>query len=200
MFAAHPGNVLGLDAAEISYVAAAVRFSIRVDELTIEAGLGNAQAVVVTHHGRCVHHECDDVAVARFSQERDDAVIGVVKIDPIKSFVGIVELPERWLVFVNVIQMLHQPAQAIVPRQLKQLPIEIDVVVPFVPLAEFAAHEQQLFAGLPVHPRQKHPEIGELLPFVARHLGKERTLAVNDFVVAQHQNEMFAGMRRAVRK
>jgi len=37
--AAHSGNVLGLDAAEISYVAAAVRFGIGVDELTIEAGL-----------------------------------------------------------------------------------------------------------------------------------------------------------------
>jgi len=31
MRAAHPGNILGLDTAEISYVAAAIGFSIGVD-------------------------------------------------------------------------------------------------------------------------------------------------------------------------
>jgi len=42
ILAAHPGDVLGLDAAEIANVAAAIRFSIGVDELTIEAGPGNS--------------------------------------------------------------------------------------------------------------------------------------------------------------
>ena len=43
---------------------------------------------------------------------------------------------------------------------------------------------------MPIHPRVKHPEIRELLPFVARHFVDERTLAVHHFVVAQHENEM----------
>src|SRR5205823_7789538 len=90
-----------------------------------------------------------------------DAVICVVKIDPIKSFVDIVELPQGRLVFVNVIQMLHQPTEAVVPRKIEQLPVELNIVVPFVPLPEFAAHEEQFFTGLPVHPRQKHPERSE---------------------------------------
>ncbi len=64
MLAAHPGNVLGLDAAEISDVAAAVRFCVGVNKLTIETGLGDAQAVIVAHHWRCIDHERDDVAVA----------------------------------------------------------------------------------------------------------------------------------------
>ena len=34
--ATHPGNILGADTAEISYVAAAIRFGIGVDELTIQ--------------------------------------------------------------------------------------------------------------------------------------------------------------------
>ena len=42
MFSTHPGNVLGLDTAEISDVAAAVRFGVCVDKLTIETGLGDA--------------------------------------------------------------------------------------------------------------------------------------------------------------
>ena len=40
MFPAHPGKILGLDTAEIAYVAAAIRFSMGVDELTIETRLG----------------------------------------------------------------------------------------------------------------------------------------------------------------
>src|SRR6266700_2912076 len=104
MFSAHPGNILGLNPAEISYVAAAICFSVGVDELTIETRLGNAEAVIVAHHWRCVHHKRDYIALARFSQERNDAVISIVKIDPIKSLVCIIELPKRRLAFVNVIQ------------------------------------------------------------------------------------------------
>ena len=63
-------------------------------------------------------------------------------------------------------------------------------MVPFVPLAKFAAHEEELFAGMPVHPGQKHPEIGELLPIVAGHLRQQRALAVNNFIVAEHQNKV----------
>src|SRR6266404_9626549 len=129
MFPPHPLSHFALDAAEISYIAAAVGFGVGVDELTIEAGLGDAQTIVVTYDRRRIHHKRDDVVIARFSQERDDTVIGVVKIDPIKSFVGIIELPKRWLVLVNVIQMLLQPAHAIVSRKAKELPVKARVVV-----------------------------------------------------------------------
>src|SRR5437867_12250241 len=160
MLAAHPGNLLGLYAAKIPYIASAIGFGIGVDELTIETRLGNAEPVIVTHHRRCVHHEGDHVAIARFSEERDDTVIGIVKIDPIKTFVRIVELPKRWLVLVSVIQMLDKPAQTVMSRKFDKVPIELNVVVPFVALPEFAAHKDQLFAGMPVHPRQKHSEVG----------------------------------------
>src|SRR6266536_1002307 len=86
--------------------------------------------------------------------------------------------------------MLNQTAQSIVAGQLRQIPVKTYVVVPFVALTELAAHEEQLFAGMTVHPCQKHPEIGKLLPFVAGHLRQQRTLAVNDFVVAKDQNEV----------
>ena len=39
MLTTHPGNVLGVDAAEVSYVAAAVRFCFGVDDFTVETGL-----------------------------------------------------------------------------------------------------------------------------------------------------------------
>src|SRR5204863_6092915 len=86
--------------------------------------------------------------------------------------------------------MLDQPAKTVVPRKTNEFPVQARVMVPFVPLTEFAAHEEQLLAGMSVHPRQKHTEIGELLPLVPRHLGQQRALAVHHFIVAEHQNEI----------
>ena len=63
-------------------------------------------------------------------------------------------------------------------------------MVPFVPLAEFAAHEEQLFPGMPIHPGVEHPEIGKLLPLVPRHFVEKRSFPVHDLVVAEHQNEI----------
>src|SRR2546428_10638928 len=60
---------------------------------------------------------------------------------------------------------------------------------PLPPLAELAAHEKQFFAGMSVHPGEEHPQIGELLPFIARHFRNERTFAVDDFIVTQNQDE-----------
>src|SRR6266567_123428 len=63
-------------------------------------------------------------------------------------------------------------------------------MVPFAPLPEFAAHKEKLFPRMPEHPRIKHPQIGELLPEIPRHPGKQRALPMDNFIVAQHQNEM----------
>src|ERR1700736_3312283 len=87
--------------------------------------------------------------------------------------------------------MLDKTPQAVVLRQFEQMPIETSIVVPFLDLSKFAPHEEQLLAGMSVHPRVKHAEVGKLLPFVARHFHKERALAVHDFVVTEHENEVF---------
>src|SRR6185437_3095034 len=86
--------------------------------------------------------------------------------------------------------MLHQSAKTIVRRKLNQLPVQACVMVPFVLLAKFAAHENQLFAGVTIHPCQKHSEIGELLPFVTGHFGQQRSLPVHHFIVTENQNEI----------
>src|SRR5437762_11160821 len=65
-------------------------------------------------------------------------------------------------------------------------------MIPFVHLAEFAAHEEKFLARMSVHPPIKHPQVGELLPFVAGHFREERTLQVHDFIVAEHEHEMLA--------
>ena len=77
-------------------------------------------------------------------------------------------------------------------RKFEQVPVEAAVVVPFAPLAELAAHEQQLLAGLGEHVAEQQPQVGELLPVVAGHLAEQRAFAVDDLVVRQRQNEVLA--------
>src|SRR6266567_171480 len=63
-------------------------------------------------------------------------------------------------------------------------------MIPFAPLAKFAAHKEKFLAGMPEHPSIKHTQIGELLPDIPRHFGKQRTFPMDNFIVTQHQNEM----------
>src|SRR6266404_9856330 len=141
MFAGHPRDILAADAAVVSDVAAAIRLGIGVDDLTPESGLGHTELVIVAHLRRGVHYERNHLALAGFAQKRNDTVLRVVKIDPIKTFIGVVELPERRFAFVNVVQMLRQSAYSVVPGQLRQMPVETHVMVPFVELTEFTTHE-----------------------------------------------------------
>ena len=71
------------------------------------------------------------------------------------------------------------------------MPIKTAVMIPFLPLPEFAAHEKQLLPGIRIHPGVEHPEVSELLPWITRHLVEERALAVNDLVMTEHQDEVF---------
>src|SRR5438045_302276 len=107
---------------------------------------------------RGIYYKHDHIIRTRLSHERDHTMISIVKIDPLEPIVRIVQLPKRRLVLINVIQMLHEPAQSIVPRELQQLPIQLAIMVPFASLGELTAHEQQFFARLPIHPSVKQSE------------------------------------------
>src|SRR5216110_505116 len=158
-----PREIFGFEAAHVSDVSAAVSLRIGVNDLAIKAGDGNAEPIAVADDRRRVDDEDDDAATTGTAHESDHAVLRIMEIDPLESFVGIVAIPERGLVFVNVVEMLNEPAETVVLRQSRKLPVELAVVVPFAALAEFAAHEKQLLAGMPIHPGEEHSQIRELL-------------------------------------
>src|ERR1700726_3867009 len=116
MLAAHPLHTFALHAAEVADVASAVSFRVRVDYLPVESRTRHSQAIIVPDDWRSVHDKDNGFAFARFAHKRNNAVIGVVKIDPFESFETVLLLPQRRLAFVNVIEMLDQPAQPIVRR------------------------------------------------------------------------------------
>ena len=62
VFATHPLAGFALNAAEVSHVAAAVRFAVGVNDLTIESVLRDTESIIVSDDGRRVDNERHDIA------------------------------------------------------------------------------------------------------------------------------------------
>ena len=72
------------------------------------------------------------------------------------------------------------------------MPIEAAGFAPFVALAKFLAHEEEFFAGVRVLISIQQTKIGELLPHIAGHFVEQRIFSVNNFIVREGKNEIFA--------
>ena len=113
-----PGNGIRVDAAEIADIAAAIRFGVRIQDLFVPPFANSSNPISVTRDWGSVDDEDQDWAILRLTDISDNAVIGVVEIDPFKSFVRIIQLPQCRLVFVKVIQVLDETPQAVVHGDL----------------------------------------------------------------------------------
>ena len=92
---------------------------------------------------------------------------------------------------VEVVEVADQRLHAGMPWLPEQVPVQGAVVIPFAFLAELAAHEQQLLAGMCEHEAVIGAQVGEALPVVAGHPAQDRTFAVDDLVMRQRQDEIF---------
>jgi hypothetical protein len=127
------------------------------------------------------------LAMAQETEHRRFPVLGV---HPREAIAGEVLLVERRMRAVTAIQVADPALQAAVQWVLKNVPFQAFFVRPFAPLSELTAHEQQLLARMGPHLPVQRAQIGELLPFVARHLANQRALAVHDFIVRQRKKEI----------
>ena len=96
------------------------------------------------------------------------------------------------LLRVQVIQISDEPLNAAVRRRIFERPFHGAAFPKFVARSEFAAHEEQLFAGMREHVAEEQTQVGEFLPVVARHFGEQRVFAVDHFIVRKRQNEILA--------
>src|ERR1700737_1134548 len=169
MGASLPGNRIGMRAAPITDVATSVDSSVCVQDLFVPAVPGRSDAISVSGNRGSVDGEEQRGTGPPLTNEGENAVIGIVQIDPLESCVAIILLRKRRLVLVKEIKMLDQPFNTSVQGILQQMPVDTLIVIPFFPLTNFASHEQQLFSGVRVHPGVKHSEVGEFLPWITRH-------------------------------
>src|SRR5260370_5593081 len=169
MRASLPRNRIGVHSTPIADVAPDIDSSIGIQTLFVPT-LARCSYPVGVSGNRCgIHREEQNGTGPPLTYESEDAVVGVVQIYPLKSGITIIVLRKGRLAFVKKIEMLDQPSETVVQGILEQVPIDALVVIPFLPLADFAPHEEQLFAGVRVHPGVEHAEVSELLPWIARH-------------------------------
>ena len=90
---------------------------------------------------------------------------------------------------VEVVEVAYQALNAGVRPVVEQVPVDLGIVVPLALLGDFAAHEQQLLAGMRPHESEIGAQVGEPLPAVAGHLAYEGPLPVDHFVVRDRQHE-----------
>jgi len=115
-----------------------------------------------------------------------------VLVDPFEPTGFAIELMQRSVVTVDSVQRANQARNARMTFIVEQRPRQLGIMVPFVGLAKFLSHKQQLFARMRPHESKVRPQIGEALPIVTRHSSQQRAFAVHHFIMRQRQHEIFA--------
>src|SRR5262249_39205536 len=90
----------------------------------------------------------------------------------------------------KTIEITDQSLHTRMPGVREKVPIKRMIMAPFVLLAELAAHEQELLAGVTEHEAVISAQIGKALPCIARHAPEKRTLPVHDLVVGEREDEV----------
>ncbi len=189
--AAVPGNLVGHHTRSVAHVAAAVIHRVAVEDFFVPTGLRYAQPVTLADDRREVATDQDEISrILGPPQEAQRTILIVVAIDPLEARRIEVDLMQGRFAAVDLVHVGHEALQSAVRFPLQQVPLQAGVVVPLVPLANFAPHEQQLLARMAPHVSEQEPQVGEFLPQIARHLIQQRALAMHHFVVRQRQREV----------
>src|SRR5581483_9017251 len=145
-------------------IAAAVSGGICIQDLAPIAGEGHADAVVVARLRREIDgDEATRFRIGAFAQPGKDALVGIVGDQPLEAAGVAVELVQRRQLTINPVEIANEPLHTRMRRIVEQVPRQALLVVPFAVLAELAAHEQKLLAGMPEHEGVVGAQIGEAL-------------------------------------
>ena len=78
-------------------------------------------------------------------------------------------------------------------RLFRKVPVEGDFFIPFMELTEILSHEEKFLARMSEHESVADFQVGKFILVFARHFVDHRAFEVDDLVVREHQNEVFAG-------
>src|SRR6266496_2412736 len=148
---------------------------VSVQDFAIEAGVRNAKTITFADDGRGVDDGDNEVfRVFATTDERENAVVGVVGVNPFKTVPVKIDLMKSGFGGVEMIEVGDEMLDAAMGIPLEQVPVETAGFAPFVALGDFLAHKEEFLAGVSVL-------IGV----------KERVFAVDDFVVREGKQEIF---------
>ena len=134
MLLALPRYRFGVPATGVSKIAAAEKGRIAIQELAIEPWCRHAEAVALARHRREISHRQDEIAgIAGTADERNHALVHVVKVDPLKAFPTKIDLVKRRLLDVKLVEGLDIRLNFPVVVVIKERPVELPVMIPLTP-------------------------------------------------------------------
>ena len=89
-------------------------------------------------------------------------------------------------------QILHIVLKFPVVILVREIPVQRNLFVPFMELAEILSHEQELLAGMAHHESIAGFQIGELVPAKAGHLVNHGAFQMNHLIVGKDQDIVLA--------
>lgn len=186
----------GDDSAHVPDIAAAIRGGVAVYDFAPFTRFGQPDSIAESRNGRQVQNHGNGIfAFGILPDEREHAGFTIGSINPVKALWIVVVFPKSGFGQIQLVQVLNEMLETFVVRTSgEERPIEFVVGVPFAALAEFAAHEQEHFSGEKPLVTEQRAKIRKAPPVIAGHAGKQRTFAVDDFIVGKWENEIFVMM------
>lgn len=178
----HGDGAVGADAA------AAPADIVRVEDLLIIRMVRHAEAVVFPRHRREVHRADQLVPPPVAAQEHQHVVVIIVGHQPLKALPAAVVLPQAAVPAVQPVQLADALVGAAAGGVVQQIPVQLALKRPLVPLAQLRAHEQQLLSRVAQHVGVESPHARQLPPVVAGHLAPQGAFHVYYLVVGQGQH------------
>src|SRR5262245_3708682 len=166
-------DFFGVDTPEITEVFPTIYLRVAIEDLAPEPGTWHPNAIVDSRDWSKVADDGDDLGLMLgLSHEAQHTLLRVASVNPLEACRTAVQFVQCFLSPIHMSEVrdptLHLPMRIV----LEQTPLEAFIMGPFLPLTEFAAHEQKLLCGLSVHVGVEQAQIGEFLPEVSRHFGE----------------------------
>lgn len=122
------------------------------------------------------------------AQEHQHVVVVVVGHQPLEAVPVPVVLPQTAVAAVQPVQLADTLVGGAAGRVVQQVPVQLALKRPLVPLTQLRAHKQQLLAGVTQHIGVEPPDARQLPPVVAGHLAPQAALHMHHLVVGQGQH------------
>ena len=112
-----------------------------------------------------------------------DALLPVVDAQPAEAVGSGAQFVQGGFTRIEMVEGFHPTVDAEMGFVPQHVPIKLRSEVPFVPLAELPAHEEQLCARMGVHVGEHEAEVGKLVLSLSRHPAEQRSFSMDDLVV-----------------
>ena len=147
--ARHP---LRMQAARVADVPSTIGRGIGIEQLPIVSITRRPNSIVIAGDGGEIAHAEDLlVGIGGFPQKGNDGIGGVVKVHPLEAGPVVIDFMKCRLCSIQTIEIPHETLDSSMKGVEEKMPVQASIVIPFLPLAEFATHEEHFLSRMTVH-------------------------------------------------